>query len=179
MSKKTALWVSAYGNMAARIYLSWAGFTDLEKKSLTDWKDIGAVLPAKQITLELCPDFFISQWTMKPNCIITACISIVWFFCFNDPETLWAIHPAFVSSLTPGFFFWGGSRIITYVYFMYTHICRYIIQVLCVTWVLVYSSCMCLSSLVLSGVQKKKTGQNQWEAFHKLCCVRHIISIGI
>lgn len=127
---------------------------------------MGAVLPAKKISLELRPDFFfISQRTVKPNCIITACISIVWFFCFSDPEALSNTSCSPLCLYTRLLL----SRKIMHICFMYTHICRYIIHVLCVICALIYSSCVCFCSLVFSGVHKKKIGQNQWEACHKLC----------
>lgn len=136
------------------------------KRSLADWEDMGAVLPAKKISLELRPDFFfISQRTVKPNCIITACISIVWFFCPSDPEALSNTSCSPLCLYTRLLL----SRKIMHICFRYTHICRYIIHVPCVICALIYSSCVCLCSLVCSGVHEKKTGPNQWEAGHKPC----------
>lgn len=103
------------------------------KRTVSDWKDIGVVLPAK-------PRLFFSM-DHETNCIITTCISIVWFF---PLQWSWNTVSNTFSSPTPIYIrFWLG-RIITHIWFIYTHIYRYIIRVLCVTCVLMYLSCICL-----------------------------------
>lgn len=142
-----------------RVHSTWKGAWQTEKIWVLSYQQRKYLLNYAQIF------FFISQRTVKPNCIITACISIVWFFCPSDPEALSNTFSSPLCLYTRLLL----SRKIMHICFRYTHICRYIIHVPCVICALIYSSCVCLCSLVCSGLHEKKTGQNQWEAGHKPC----------